>query len=207
MQAPISHKRPPAKSPATSSVHQKLRVEYWPIGKLRRYERNPRKNDAAVERIRASIREYGFAVPILAMSDGLVVDGDLRLKGAIAERLQEVPVIPCDGWSDAQVKAFRLMVNRSVTWAEWDDDLLGLELLDLKNLEFDLGLTGFDEKELAKLLAAQDATNGLCDEDDAPAVPQIPTSKLGALYGRSAAIAYFAAILPMRKLSLAFWVP
>jgi hypothetical protein len=74
------------------------------------------------------------------------------------------------------------MVNRSVTWAEWDPDLLGLELLDLKNLEFDLGLTGFDEEELVRLLAAQDATDGLCDEDAAPQVPQTPTSKAGDLW-------------------------
>jgi DNA modification methylase len=111
-----------------------------------------------------------------------VIDGDLRLKGALAEKMREVPVIPCDGWTDAQVKGFRLMVNRSVTWAEWDPDLLGLELLDLKNLDFNLGLTGFDEEELVRLLAAQDATDGLTDEDAAPATPQTPTSKLGDLW-------------------------
>jgi ParB-like chromosome segregation protein Spo0J len=113
--SPISHKRPPAESAAISSAYQRLRVEYWPVEKLKRYERNPRKNDKAVDRIRASIREYGFAVPILAKSTGEVIDGDLRLKGAIAEKMREVPVIPCDGWTDAQVKAFRLIVNRSVT--------------------------------------------------------------------------------------------
>src|SRR6266851_1332806 len=179
---PISRNRLPGKSPAISSACQRLRVEYWPVGKLKRYERNPRKNDQAVDRIRASIREYGFAVPIFAKSDGEVIDGDLRLKGAVAEKMREVPVVPCDGWTDAQVKAFRLMVNRSVTWAEWDSDLLGLELLDLKNLDFDLGLTGFDDEELAQLLAAQDATDGLCDEDAAPPAPQTPTSKVGDLW-------------------------
>jgi len=73
-------------------------------------------------------------------------------------------------------------VNRSVTWAEWDSDLLGLELLDLKNLDFDLGLTGFDDRELARLLAAQEATDGLCDEDAAPPTPQTSTSKMGDLW-------------------------
>jgi ParB-like chromosome segregation protein Spo0J len=114
--------------------------------------------------------------------DGEVIDGDLRLKGALAEKMREVPVIPCDGWTDTQVKAFRLMVNRSVTWAEWDSDLLGLELLDLKNLDFDLALTGFDAQELAQLLAALDASDGLCDEDAAPPAPQTPTSKVGDLW-------------------------
>src|SRR5579863_2239392 len=92
-----------------------LVIEYWPVERLKPYERNPRKNDKAVERIRASIREFGFAVPILAKSDGEVINGHLRLKGAVAEQMAEVPVIPCDGWTEAQVRAFRLMVNRSVT--------------------------------------------------------------------------------------------
>jgi len=130
----------------------------------------------------ASIREFGFKIPCLVRSDGEVVDGHLRLKAARKLGISEIPVILCDEWSEAQVKAFRLMVNRSVTWAEWDDDLLGLELLDLKNLDFDLGLTGFDEKELAQLLTALEATDGLCDEDAAPRAPETPTSRLGDLW-------------------------
>ena len=165
-----------------------LRIEYWPIERLVDYPRNPRRNDAAVDQMGASILEFGFAIPVLARSSGEVIDGHLRLKAA--RKLgswpggdkTRIPVIPCDGWTDAQVKAFRLMVNRSVTWAEWDDDLLGLELLDLKNLDFDLGLTGFDDEELARLLAAQDATDGLCDEDAVPPAPQTPTSKMGDLW-------------------------
>ena len=159
-----------------------LRIEYWPIEGLVEYPRNPRKNDAAVDRMCASIREFGFKIPCLIRSDGEVVDGHLRLKAARKLGIAEIPIILCDEWTDAQVKAFRLMVNRSVTWAEWDDDLLGLELLDLKNLDFDLGLTDFDEQELADLLAAQDATDGLCDEDAAPPAPQTPASQLGDLW-------------------------
>jgi ParB-like chromosome segregation protein Spo0J len=157
-------------------------IELWSIDKFVPYARNPRKNDAAVDRMAASIQEFGFKIPVLARSTGEVVDGHLRLKAARKLGIAEIPVILCDEWTPAQVKAFRLMVNRSVAWAEWDDDLLGLELLDLKNLDFDLGLTGFDEQELAKLLAAQDATDGLCDEDAAPPVPQTPTSKAGDLW-------------------------
>jgi ParB-like chromosome segregation protein Spo0J len=151
-------------------------IEHWPLERLREYPRNPRKNDAAVDRMCASIREFGFKIPCLVRSDGEVVDGHLRLKAARKLGITEIPIILCDEWTPAQVKAFRLMVNRSVTWADWDDDLLGLELLDLKNLDFDLGLTGFDDEELARLLAAQDATEGLCDEDAAPPTPQTPTS-------------------------------
>ena len=116
----------------------------WSVDRLVPYARNPHKNDAAVERMTASIREFGFKIPVLARSDGEVVDGHLRLKAAKKLGIREVPVILCDEWTAPQVKAFRLMVNRSVGWAEWDDELLGLELAELKDLDFDLDLTGFD---------------------------------------------------------------
>jgi ParB-like chromosome segregation protein Spo0J len=157
-------------------------IELWPINKLIFYARNPRKNDAAVERMVASIREFGFKIPVLARSSGEVVDGHLRLKAARKLGITEIPVILCDEWSEAQVKAFRLMVNRSVAWADWDEELLSLELIDLKGLDFDLGLTGFDDEELERLLEAQDVAAGLCDEDAAPAPPQTPTSALGDLW-------------------------
>ena len=103
---------------STAPIHQ---IQIWKIDRLVFYARNPRKNDAAVDRMCASIREFGFKVPVLARSDGTVVDGHLRLKAA--RKLGSwpggdvtcIPVILCDEWSDAQVKAFRLLVNRSVT--------------------------------------------------------------------------------------------
>ena len=157
-------------------------IELWPIDKLIFYARNPRKNDAAVDRMVASIREFGFKIPVLVRGNGEVVDGHLRLKAARKLKITEVPVILCDEWTEAQVKAFRLMVNRSVAWAEWDEGLLSLELLDLKNLDFDLGLTGFEDEELAQLLAAQDAADGLTDEDDVPELPETPISLAGDLW-------------------------
>src|SRR5690349_13359776 len=108
------------------------RIELWPIDKLVFYVRNPRKNDAAVDRMCASIREFGFKIPVLARSNGEVVDGHLRLKAARKLGLTEVPVILCDEWTPAQVKAFRLMVNRSVTWADRDEEALALELQEIQ---------------------------------------------------------------------------
>ena len=121
-------------------------IEMWPIDKLVMYARNPRKNDAAVDRMCASIREFGFKIPVLARSDGTVVDGHLRIKAA--RKLGSwpggdttgIPVMLCDEWTEAQVKAFRLLVNRSVTWADWDDELLSLELQELAAADFDLAL-------------------------------------------------------------------
>jgi len=113
-----------------------MTVEMWPVGALKPYERNPRRNDRVVDRMCASITEYGFKVPCLVRSSGEIVDGHLRLKVAIKLGIAEVPVILCDEWSEAQVKAFRLMVNRSVGWADWDDDLLKLELWGLEGPGF-----------------------------------------------------------------------
>src|SRR5438552_15796428 len=156
-----------------------MEIRIWPIDKLVFYARNPRKNDAVVDHMCGSIREFGFKIPCLVRSDGEVVDGHLRLKAARKLGMAEVPVILCDEWTPAQVKAFRLMVNRSVTWADWDEDLLALELQEIQEADFDLSLTGFEDEELARLLAAQDATDGLTDEDTVPDLPQTPVSAIG----------------------------
>src|SRR6266481_2373912 len=153
-------------------------IQTWNIDRLVPYARNPRKNDAAVDRMCGSIREFGFKIPVLARSDGEVVDGHLRLKAARKLRITEVPVILCDEWSEAQVKAFRLMVNRSVAWAAWDEELLALELQELNTSDFDLSLTGFDPKEIDDLLLVQDDDQA----DIAPPLPENPVSRPGDLW-------------------------
>jgi ParB-like chromosome segregation protein Spo0J len=131
-------------------------IEHWPIDKLAFYARNPRKYDTAIDRMCSSIREFGFKIPVLARSDGEVVDGHLRLKAARKLGINEVPVILCDEWTPQQVKALRLVVNRSVSWADWDEELLALELQELNAADFDLDLTGFDPGEIDGLLAIPD---------------------------------------------------
>jgi ParB-like chromosome segregation protein Spo0J len=128
----------------------------------------------------AAIREFGFRIPIVAKSDGLIVDGHLRLKAAKKLGLTEVPVALADELSDAQIKAFRLLANRSATWATWDDDLLRLELADLGDMDFDLNLTGFAVAELDEILAER--TEGLTDPDDVPEAPEHPVSVPGDLW-------------------------
>jgi DNA modification methylase len=153
-------------------------IQTWPIEKLIPYARNPRKNDQAVDRMASSIREFGFKIPVLARSDGEVVDGHLRLKAAKVVGVAEIPVILCDEWSAAQVKAFRLMVNRSVTWADWDEELLAQELKELSAADFDLALTGFDGKELDDLLALEDEEQA----NAAPPLPDSPVTRAGDLW-------------------------
>jgi hypothetical protein len=115
-------------------------------------------------------------VPRFASSDskspalsGAMRNGHLRLKAARKLGITEIPVILCDEWSPAQVKAFRLMVNRSVTWADWDEELLALELQEIQESDFDLSLTGFDPGEIDGLLALE-------DEEAANAAPPLPES-------------------------------
>jgi DNA modification methylase len=165
---------PPAKANVAELA---MEIQIWPIDKFVLYVRNPRKNDAVVDRMCASIREFGFKVPCLARSDGEVVDGHLRIKAAHKLGLTELPVILCDEWTPAQVKAFRLMVNRSVAWAEWDDELLKQELEDLQTLNMDLALTGFDSREIEDLLL----TN-IQVEDAVPPLPDHPVSRAGDLW-------------------------
>lgn len=156
----------------------RLKVQHWPIERLAPYPTNPRKNDHAVERMADAIREFGFRIPVVAKSDGEVVDGHLRLKAAVALGMKNIPVALADNLTDAQVRAFRLLANRSATWAEWDFDLLEAELQQLKIENFDLSLTGFDDNELAKMLAPE----GNTDPDDAPDVEATVISKPGDLW-------------------------
>ena len=157
-----------------------LQFEVWKINRCIDYARNPRKNDHAVDKVAAAIREFGFRVPIVAKSDGTVVDGHLRLKAAKKLGLDEVPVILADDMSEAQIKAFRLSVNKVAELAEWDIDLLKLEIVDLKEMDFDLSLTGFDDDELANFLA--EPTEGLTDDDAVPDVPAIPVTVEGDVW-------------------------
>jgi DNA modification methylase len=156
-------------------------IETWPVGKLVPYIRNPRKNDDAVIQMAGSLREFGFKIPMLIRSNGEIVDGHLRLKAALKLGMKEVPIILCDEWSTTQVKAFRLLVNRSATWAEWDEGLLALEFKELAALNFDANLTGFDAGEIDMYMGMSGAGNG----DQVDLIPQTrenPVASTGDLW-------------------------
>jgi len=156
-----------------------LTIQSWNLSKFVPYFRNPRKNDHAIDRMAASIQQFGFKIPILARSDGEIVDGHLRFKAAQKLGLQEVPVILCDEWTPAQVKAFRLLVNRSVNWAEWDEQLVALEIEELKGLDFDLSLTGFDPVEIDEFLFGIEDEN---PDSDVPELSQQAVTQLGDVW-------------------------
>lgn len=157
-----------------------LKIEYWPLERLRPYENNPRKNDHAVGRMTESLCEFGFRVPILARSSGLIIDGELRYKAALAAGELQIPVILADDMTDAQVRAFRIMINRSATWADWDEEKLLQELHFLQQDEIDLALTGFDQRELDEMLMALGDTDK--DPDAVPPAPVTPIVRDGEVW-------------------------
>lgn len=153
-------------------------IKHWPVDRLIEYARNPRKNDHAVDRVAAAIKEFGFRVPILVKSDGLVVDGHLRLKAAKKLGMGTVPALLADDMTDTQIKAFRLSVNKMAEIAEWDSELLSLEFTELEELGFDLELTGFSLNEIADL-TPEEIPAGLTDEDAVPELAEDPVTKQG----------------------------
>ena len=156
-----------------------MKVTLKSVKDLTPYARNPRKNDAAVAKVAASIREFGWRQPIVVDEKGVIIAGHTRLLAAQRLGLAEVPVHVAVGLSEAQVKAYRLMDNRSGQEAEWDNILLPLEISDLKEVGYDLELTGFEEDEITALFGG--GTEGLTDPDEVPEAPEEPVTQPGDL--------------------------
>ena len=140
------------------------KLHFWPLDKFIEYARNPRKNEQAVDALADAVREFGFRVPIVAKSDGTIVDGHLRLKAARKLGMKLAPVLLADDLSEAQIKAFRISVNRMSELAEWDNELLTLELVDLGWANYDLSLTGLEADMIDLLLKQVDFEPGTEDE-------------------------------------------
>lgn len=121
-----------------------INIEYRKVGELLPYERNPRRNDEAVELVANSIREFGFKVPIIVDSNFVVVTGHTRLKAAKRLGIDEVPVIIADDLTDEQVRMFRLADNKVSEFATWDFSMLEDEL---ESIEFDVADFGFINTE------------------------------------------------------------
>ncbi len=120
-----------------------LKVCWWPIDKPIAYSRNSRKiPERAIDKVAASIKEFGWRQAIVVDKDGVIICGHTRLLAAKKLGLKQVPVHVADNLTPAQVKAYRLMDNRSHEETDWDLDLLGPELEELHGLDFDLELTG-----------------------------------------------------------------
>jgi DNA modification methylase len=160
-----------------------LHIEYWPVSRLVPYAGNPRKNDVAVPRMVEALREFGFRIPILAKSDGGVIDGHLRLKAALEMGLESVPVITADDLTPEQIRAFRILVNKSASWAQWDEELLITEIRALQAESFDVRFSGFDMGELERLLADVPAASTVFEDElvEAEVVPESPANPVTRL--------------------------
>src|SRR6185437_2990404 len=158
-----------------------MEVEMRPIGSIKPHENNPRVNDAGVEAVAASIREYGFRQPIVVDEQDVIIVGHTRFKAAQKLGLAEVPVHAARGLTAAQARAYRIADNQTATLSQWDDDKLPLELLALQDVNFDLSLTGFSADELQALLAPP-PNAGLADPNEIPEPPAEPITQPGDLW-------------------------
>ena len=159
-----------------------LQIAWRPLGELIPYARNPRTHsDAQVAQIAASIREFGWTNPVLVDGANGIIAGHGRVLAARKLRLERVPVLELSHMSEAQKRAYVLADNQLALNAGWDEALLRLELADLSELGFDLGLIGFAEGELERLLAGEGKA-GLTDDDDAPALPEQAVTQPGDLW-------------------------
>ena len=156
-------------------------VEERPISSIRPYPGNPRLNDAAVDAVAASIREFGFRQPIVVDEQGVIIVGHTRYLAAIKLGLETVPVHVAVGLSPAQAKAYRIADNQTATLSQWDNDRLPIELAELQEMGFDMDLTGFSADELLRLLGSS-SNDGLTDPDDIPEPPDEATTKPGDLW-------------------------
>lgn len=158
-----------------------MRIDLWPISRIKPYPHNPRVNDDAVAAVARSIQEFGFRQPVVVDPDGVIIVGHTRWKAAQKLGLTQVPVHVAEGLTPAQIKAYRIADNQTSTLADWDIDLLAGELADLKGLDFDLGLLAFSEDDLAKFLDGG-VTDGLVDPDDIPEHPDEAITQPGDLW-------------------------
>jgi ParB-like chromosome segregation protein Spo0J len=158
------------------------KVEQWDINKLVPYARNSRTHsDEQVAQIAASIKEWGFTTAVLVDEQGGIIAGHGRTLAAQRLNMKEVPVMVAAGWSDAKKRAYIIADNKLALNAGWDNEMLALELGELKDLDFDLDLTGFTADEIAALMPV-DVTDGLVDEDQIPEVPDVSITVQGDVW-------------------------
>src|SRR3984885_9826018 len=150
-------------------INVNIRVELWPISRLIPRVTNPRTHTPEqIKQVAASIKEFGWTNPILVGADNDVIAGHARLLAARQLGMAEVPVIHLGHLTEAQRRALVVADNAIALNAGWSEETLRLELQVLQEADYDLSLLGFDDGELARLLAAEEATLGLTDEDAVP---------------------------------------
>jgi DNA modification methylase len=160
-----------------------LHVENWAVDRPIPLSHNPRTHSPEqVAQLIGSISEFGFVNPILVGTDDTIIAGHARLLAARQLGMAEVPVVVLGHLSEAQRRALVIADNQLVLNGGWDEELLRRELAALQQQHFNLDVVGFDDEELARLLDAQDAIEGLTDEDAVPAPLEEAVSRRGDLW-------------------------
>jgi DNA modification methylase len=156
-----------------------VRIEYRPLSEIKPYPKNARRiPQAAIDAVAKSIQEFGWRQPIVVDMAGVIVVGHVRLKAGYQLGLERAPVHVALDLTPEQIRAYRLMDNRSNDYASFDIDLLGEEMRELAKLDLDLSLTGFEQSEIDSLLAMPDEERA----NATPPVPENPVSVLGDLW-------------------------
>lgn len=148
-------------------------LKWEPIKSIRPYEKNPRRNDEAVDAVAASIKEFGWQQPIVVDRDGVIIAGHTRYKAAKKLKCDTVPVVVADDLTEDQVKAYRLADNKTGELAEWDFSALEEELAELS--DFDMQQFGFDPVILSD-------AHEVVEDDYEVSTPEEPKSKMGDIY-------------------------
>ena len=160
-----------------------LQIVRWPVERLIPRATNPRTHSPAqVAQVARSIQEFGWTNPILVGADSDIIAGHARLMAARQLGMTEVPVVILEHLSEAQRRALVIADNQLALNSGWDEELLRIELAMLQEEQYDLNIIGFDDDELARLLADQDAAEGLTDEDAVPELAETPVSVAGDLW-------------------------
>lgn len=168
---------------SVKAIEIRDQIERMDIAALVPYARNSRTHsDEQVRQIAESMIEWGWTNPILVDEDGGIIAGHGRVLAAQSLGMFEVPVIVAAGWSEVQKQAYVIADNKLALNSGWDADILKMELFNLRDADFDMGLIGFDAEELADLLGDNAGTSGLTDDDDAPPVPVDPLTRLGDVW-------------------------
>ena len=160
-----------------------MKIEMLDVGDVKEYEGNPREiPEAAVEAVAQSIAEFGFKNPVIVDADNVLVAGHTRVRAARQLGMAQVPAIRADDLTPEQVRAYRLADNATADLAQWDYELLPIELGELKDAGFELGLLGFDEDALAGLMDTGELKEGLTDPDAVPEPPDEAITQDGDLW-------------------------
>jgi DNA modification methylase len=158
-----------------------MKIELWTLDRLIPYPNNPRLNDDSVDAVAKSLKEFGFRQPIVVDKDHVIICGHTRLKAAQRLGLDKVPVHVATDLTPEQIRAYRIADNKTAELAEWNFDLLPIEINDLKAANYDIDMLGFDAEELSRILSGE-VDDGQCDPDEVPLPPDEALTQPGDLW-------------------------